>query len=103
MRMSCPSSPVTNANYRNSECYRITSESVRQFHSLISELFSILSDIILECILGDIDHRGPNTMNVQIFSPERQTGEALLLKKISHLVWEHHGSVKLYVSVKSRF
>jgi len=34
-------------------------------------------------------------MNVQIFSPERETGEALVLKKKSRLVWEHHGNVKL--------
>jgi hypothetical protein len=42
-------------------------------------------------------------MNIEIFSPERKTGEALMLKKISRLVWEHHGSVKLYVSVTPRF
>jgi hypothetical protein len=40
-------------------------------------------------------------MNVHIFSSERKTGEALSLKKISRLVWEHHGSIKLYVSVKT--
>jgi len=34
-------------------------------------------------------------MNVQIFSPERKTGEALILEKISRLVWKHNGSVKL--------
>jgi hypothetical protein len=42
-------------------------------------------------------------MNIVVFSPERKTGEALILKKISRLVWEHHGSVKLYVSVKPCF
>ena len=45
--------------------------------------------------MEDIDHPGPTTMNVQIFSPERNTGEALILNKISRLVWKHHGSVKL--------
>jgi hypothetical protein len=90
-------------NYRNSQCYSITSESGRQFRSLISELFSILLDIVLECDPEDIDHQGPNTMNVHIFSSERKTGEALIMKKISRLVWEHHGSVKMYVSVKSRY
>ena len=34
-------------------------------------------------------------MNVQIFSPERETGEALVLEKISRLVWKHHGGIKL--------
>ena len=67
--------------------------SDRQFRSLISILN--LLDIVLECNLEDIDHPGPTTMNVQIFSPERKTGEALILDKISRLVWKHHGSVKL--------
>ena len=62
-----------------------------------------LLDIVLQCNLEDIDHPGPNTMNFYIFSLERKTGEALILKKISRLVWEHHGSVKLYVSVIPRF
>ena len=57
--------------------------------------FSILLDIVLECNLEDIDHPGPTTMNVQIFSPERMTGEALMLDRISRLVWKHHGSVNL--------
>jgi hypothetical protein len=39
-------------------------------------------------------------MNVHIFSSvERKTIEALIMKKISRLVWEHHGSVTLYVFV----
>jgi hypothetical protein len=80
---------------RNSECYCITSESCHQFRPLISKLFSILLDFILECNLEDTDHPGPTTMNVQISSPERKTSEALILKKISRLVWEHHGSVKV--------
>jgi hypothetical protein len=63
----------------------------------------MLLDLVLECDLEDIDHPGPNTMNVLIFSPERKTGEALILKKISRLVWEYHGSVKLYVYVQPRF
>ena len=58
-------------------------------------LFSILLDIILECNLEDTNDPGPTTMNVQIFSPERKTGEALILNKISRLVWKHHCSVKL--------
>ena len=62
---------------------------------MISKLFSILLDIVLECNLEDTDHPGPTTMNVQIFSPEKKTGEALIFKKISGLVWEHHGSVKV--------
>ena len=81
-------------NYYNSPCYCITSESDRQFRSLIY-LFSILLDIVLECNLEDVDHPGPTTMNVQIFSPERKTGEALILRKISRLVWKHHGDIKL--------
>ena len=97
MRMSCPSSTLHHSfilNYHNSQCYCITSECDRQFRSLIS-IFSILLDIVLECILEDTDHPGPTTMNVQIFSPERRTGEALTLTKISRLVWKHHGSIKL--------
>jgi hypothetical protein len=91
-------------NYlNNSQCYSITSESGRPFRSLISELLSILLDIVLECDLEDIDHPGPNTMDVHIFSSDRKTGEALILKKMSRLAWEHHGSVKLYVTVKFRF
>ena len=73
-----------------------------RFRSLISELFLILLDIVLEFNLEDIDHPGPNTMNLHIFSTERKTGEALILKKISRLAWEHRASVKLYVSVKPR-
>ena len=65
-------------------------------------ILNFILDIVLECNLEDNDHQGPNTMNLQIFSLERKTGEALILKKISRLVWEHHASVKLYVSVKSR-
>jgi hypothetical protein len=42
-------------------------------------------------------------MNVQIFSPEKKTGETLTLNKISGLVWKHHGSVKLLVSAKPHF
>ena len=81
--------------YRNSQ-YSITSESGRQFLSFISKLLlPILLDIVLECNLEDIDHPGPNTMNVQIINHESKTNEALILKKISRLVWEHHGSVKL--------
>jgi len=34
-------------------------------------------------------------MNVQIFGPERKTGEVLVLEKISRLVWKHHGNVWL--------
>jgi hypothetical protein len=34
-------------------------------------------------------------MYVEIFGPERMMGEDLLLKKISQLVWKHHGGVKL--------
>ena len=58
-------------------------------------LISILLDIVLECNLEDTDHPGPTTMNVQIFSPERKTGETLILEKISRLVWKHHGDIKL--------
>ena len=89
-------------NYRNSQSYCITSESDRQFRSL-RYLFSILLDIVLECNPEDTDHLGPTTMNVQIFSPERKTGEALILNKISRLVWKHHGNVKPQVSAKPRF
>ena len=81
--------------YPNSECYCITSESGRQFRSLISKLFSIFLDIVLECNLEDTDHPGPTTMNVQILSPERKTDEALILKKESQLVWKHQGGVEL--------
>ena len=42
-------------------------------------------------------------MNVQIFGPERETGEALTLEKISGLVWKHGGSLKLLVSLKLVF
>jgi hypothetical protein len=90
-------------NYLNSQCCSITSEDGRQFRLLISELFSILLDIVIDCLLEDNDNPGPNMMNLQIFSPERKTGDALILKKISRLVWEHHGNVKLYVSVEPRF
>ena len=79
----------------SSQCYCITSEIGRQYRSLISKLFLILLDIVLECNLEDTDHPGPTTMNVEIFSPERKTGESLILKEISRLVWKHHGSVKL--------
>ena len=96
---------VTYTKVRNSQCYRMTSEGDRQFRLLISEfkLFSILLDIVIECSLEDTDHPGPNTMNVQIFNPESEMGEALMLKKISRLVWEHHGNVKLYVSLEPPF
>jgi hypothetical protein len=90
-------------NYRNSQSYCVTSECGRQFRSLMSDPFSILLDLVLECDLEDIDHPSPDTMNVQIFSAERKTGEALILKKISRRVWEYHGSVDLYVSAKPRF
>ena len=70
----------------------VSQVSDRQFRSLIS--ISILLDIVLECNLEDTDHPSPTTMNVHIFSPERKTGEALILNKISQLVWKH-GSVKL--------
>ena len=83
-------------NYRNSQCYCITSESDhREFHSLISKIFSILLDIVLECILEDTNHPGPTSMDVQIFSAERKTSETLILEKISQLVWKHHSSIKL--------
>ena len=81
MRMLSPSSTLHHSlmlNYRNSQCYCITSKSSRQFCLLISKLFSILLDVVLECNLEDTDHPGPTTMNVQIFSPERKTGEALI-------------------------
>jgi hypothetical protein len=97
MRMSCPSSTLHHSftlNYRNSQCYCITSESDRQFRSLYLN-FSILLDIVLECNLEDTDHPAPTTMSLKILSPERKMGEALILKKISRLVWKHHGSVKL--------
>ena len=103
MRKSSASSALRYSlmlNYRDSQCYCITSEGGRFFRSPISKLFSILIDIVLECNLEDNDHPGPTTMNIQIFSPERKTGEALILKKISPLVWKHQGSVKLLVSVK---
>ena len=58
-------------------------------------LFTILLDIVLECNLEDTDHPGPATMNVQIISPEREMGEALILEKISQLAWKHHGTLKL--------
>ena len=63
-------------------------------------LFSISLDIELECSLEDIDHPAPTTMSIKIFSPERMRGETLSLEKISGLVWKHHGTVKLLVSVK---
>ena len=79
----------------NSQCYHITSKRTRsrQFRSLISKLFSILLDIVLECDLEDTDHPGPTSMNVQVFSHERKTDEALILEKVSRLVWKHHGGV----------
>ena len=58
-------------------------------------LFSILLDIVLECNLEDADRPGPTTMNLQIFSPETKTGEALSLKKIFRLLWKYYGSIKL--------
>ena len=58
-------------------------------------MFSIILDIVLECDLQDADHSGPTAMNVQIFSSERKEGQALILKKVSRLVWEHHGTVEL--------
>ena len=63
----------------------------------------MLSDIELECSPEETDRPGPTTMNLQIFSPERKTGEALTLEKKSALVWKHDGSVKLLVSFKPRF
>ena len=80
-------------NYRNSQCYCITSESDRQI--LLTDLSSILLDIELECSLEGTDHPVPTKMNVHIFSPERKTGETLVLERISRLVWMHRGSVKL--------
>ena len=52
-------------------------------------------DIVLECNPEDTAHPGPTTMNVDIFCSESKTGEALILEKISPLLWKHHGSVKL--------
>ena len=99
MRTSCPSSKLNHSpilNYPNSQCYRITSESGCQFCLLISKLFSTLLDIVLECNLADTDDLSPTTMNVMMFSPERKTGEALILKKkVSRLAWKHRGSVEL--------
>ena len=80
-------------NYRNSQCYCITSESGRQI--LLTDLCSILLDIELEYSLEGTDHPVPTKMNVHIISPKRKTGEALILEKISGLVWRHRGSVKL--------
>ena len=68
---------------------RVVANSVHRYP------FSILLDIVLECNLEDTDHPGPTTMNIEIFGPEREMGETLILKKISRLVWKHHGSVKL--------
>ena len=65
---------------------------VSKFSSLISKF---LLDIVLECYLDDADDPGPTTMNIHVFSPERKTGEVLILKKISRLVWKHLGTVKL--------
>ena len=96
--MSCPSSTLYHSlivNYRNSQCYCITSERSRQFRSSVSKLLSILLDIILECNLEGNDHPGPTTMNVEIFSPERKTGETLILKNVSLLVWKHYGRVEV--------
>ena len=45
--------------------------------------------------MEDTDHPSPTTMNVHILSPDKKTGEALILKKTSQLVWKHHGGVKL--------
>ena len=42
----------------------------------------MLLDIELECSLVETDHPGPTTMTLQIFSPERKTGEALTLEEI---------------------
>ena len=80
-------------NYRNSQCYCITSESDRQI--LLADLCSISLDIELECSLEGTDHPVPTKMNVQIISPERKTGEALILEKMSGLVWKHRDSVEL--------
>ena len=79
--------------YRNSQCYRITSESDCQI--LLTDIYSILLDIELECSLEGTDHRVPTKMNVQIISPKRKTSEALNLEKIFGLVWKHRGSVEL--------
>ena len=80
-------------NYHNSQCYCITGESDRQI--LLTDLCSILLDIELECSLEGTDHPVPTKMNVQIISPKRKTDEALILEKISGLVWKHRGSVEL--------
>ena len=42
----------------------------------------MLFDTELECSPEEIDHPGPTAMNLQIFSPERKTGEALTLEEI---------------------
>ena len=67
------------------------------------KLLSIFLDIVLECNLEDSDHPGPSMMDIEIFCPERKTSEALILKKVSRLVWKHDDGVKLYVLVKPRF
>ena len=80
-------------NYRNSQYYSITSErSPIPFIDIYSQSFL---DVVVECNLEDSDHPDPTMMNVEIFSAERKTGEALVLKKVSRLVWKHHGDVKL--------
>ena len=96
-RMLCPSSTLHHSLMLNpsSQCYCITSEIGRQYHSLISKLFLILLDIVLECNLEDTDCPGLTMMDAQIFSPERKTDEALIFKNISQLVWKHDGSVKV--------
>ena len=58
-------------------------------------LISILLDIVIECTVDDPDHPGPTTMNVEVFRPERATGEPLTLEKISSLAWQHKDAIKL--------
>lgn len=44
-------------------------------------------------------------VDVEVLSPERKTGEALILEKISSLEWQHNdgSGIKVYVSVISKF
>ena len=57
--------------------------------------FSVLLDIVIECTVEDPDQPGPTTMNIEVSTPERRTGETLTLEKISSLEWRHNNTIKL--------
>lgn len=66
-------------------------------------IFSTVLDMVIECTLEDADQPSPTMMNVTIVSPQRSTGEPLVLQKISPLEWKHNDGIDLYVSVISLF